>query len=106
MASVFRVCHVVSGITTNDLPAPYVAAIMSSILDETMVRPSDDSPFAYGERTVLQMQSQPFEVSEAVSAEDTIARLERKLDLAIAQIERLQHRIESIDLTLVRVLSR
>ena len=45
-------------------------------------------------------------VSEAVSAEDTIARLERKLDLAIAQIERLQHRIESIDLTLVRVLSR
>ena len=100
---------------------------MSSILDETMVRPSsDDSPFAYGERTVLQMQSQPFEVSGelgtmlagsaaspfgplqtvAIPPEDPIARLERKLDLALAQIERLQHRIESIDLTLVRVLSR
>ena len=101
---------------------------MSSILDETLVRPpAEETPFAYGDRTVLQMQSQQFDVREdlgtmmvrpdeaaaaiprqtvAVPQEDPIARLERKLDLALIQLEKLQQRIESIDLTLVRVLSR
>ena len=102
---------------------------MSSILDETLVRPpAEETPFAYGDRTVLQMQSQQFDVQDelgtmmvrpgeaavaaiplqtvAVPQEDPIARLERKLDLALIQLEKLQQRIESIDLTLVRVLSR
>lgn len=38
--------------------------------------------------------------------EDPIARLERKLDAAMQQIAAMQQRLESLDLTLARALSR
>lgn len=38
--------------------------------------------------------------------EDPLARMEQKLDAALRQIEKLQQRIESLDLTLARALSR
>lgn len=100
---------------------------MSSILETTIVHPfTDDTPFAYGEHTVLQMRSQPFQVQDELgtvvtmpldtnvraplaavpSGDDAILRMEAKLDAALRQIEKLQQRIESLDLTLARALSR
>lgn len=102
---------------------------MSAHLEATVVHPRNEespfaeSPFAYGEHTVLQMRSQTFEVEDELGTvismpidtnprktilieEDAVVRLERKLDLALQHIEKLQHRIESLDMTLARVLSR
>ena len=105
---------------------------MVSHLDNTLVAPfAEDSPFAYGEHTVLQMRAQPFDVQDELGTvvtmpidtnvrmplaavpvetvfaeEEPIFRLERKLDLALRHIEKLQQRIESLDLTLARALSR
>ena len=114
-------------------------SIMSADLDLTYVLPRpDESPFAFGEATVLQMRSQPFEVQDELGTvvtmpidtnvrmplatvaalpappaldtvfaeEDPLARMENKLDQALRMIEKLQQRIESLDLTLARVLSR
>ena len=109
---------------------PYVTPIMLSNLDNTLVAPfAEDNPFSYGDRTVLQLRSQPFQVQDelgtvvtmpiettvaripiaaapAIAEEDPIARLEQKLDLALRCIEKLQQQIESMDLTLARALSR
>ena len=112
---------------------------MVSHLDNTLVLPRthEESPFAdpfpYGEHTVLQMRSQPFEVQDELGTvvtmpldtnvrmplavapspldtvfaeEDPIARMERKLDDALQMIEKLQQRIESLDMTLARALAR
>lgn len=104
--------------------------------------PADDTPFAYGEGTVMRLQTQSFDVeaddlgtmmakpatpmvvaateiavaaaappleilaATAESEDDPLARMERKLDLALRQIERLQQRIESLDLTLARTILR
>lgn len=87
---------------------------------------AEDSPFAYGEGTVMKLQSQQFDVQDelgtmmvkateigasstpsvVIADEDPLVRMERKLDLALRQIEKLQHRIESLDLTLARTLMR
>ena len=91
---------------------------------------SDDTPFTYGDGTMMLLRSQAFEVQEdfgtIVSAPahlpspgidvplpiaapddgDPLVRLERKLDMALRQIEKLQQRLESIDLTLARTLAR
>lgn len=102
---------------------------MPANLEQTIVHPRNEespfaeSPFAYGERTVLQMRSQPFEVEDELGTvvtmpidtnprktilieEDALLRLERKMDEALRHIDKLQQRIESLDLTLARVLSR
>lgn len=97
---------------------------MATHLDNTLVHPFDaDSPFAYGEHTVLQLRAQPFQVEDELGTvltmpidtnvrlprpaeEDGLARLEAKLDLALRQLEKLQQRVESLDLTLARALSR
>ena len=109
---------------------------MASYLDNTVSNPfPEDDPFAYGEHTVLQMRAQPFQVQDELGTvvtmpietnvrmplaavepsvpldtvfaeEEPMARLERKLDTALRQIEKLQQRIESLDLTLARALSR
>jgi hypothetical protein len=119
---------------------------MSTNLDLTYVRPAapsdDESPFAYGEATVLQLRAQPFQVQDELGTvvtmpidtnarmpwapapapapapvppalsfdtvfaeEDPLARMEQKLDQALWMIEKLQQRIESLDMTLARVLS-
>lgn len=85
-----------------------------------------DEPFAYGEGTVMKMQSQQFDVQDelgtmmvkatelgasgtpsmVISDEDPLVRMEKKLDLALRQLEKLQQRIESLDLTLARTLMR
>jgi hypothetical protein len=86
--------------------------------------------FSYGDRTIFQLRAQAFAFeseygtmmsasSPAPSAEgpapppeseppaqDPIARLEQKLDLALRQIALLQQKIESIDATLARALNR
>lgn len=74
--------------------------------------------FTFGDRTVLQLQSQKFEPLRTVAipldavealeepAEDPIVRLEQKIDQALQAIAMLQHKIESLDVTLARVLSR
>ena len=88
---------------------------------------AEESPFAYGEGTVMKMQSQQFDVQDelgpmmvkatelvasssappvVISDEDPLVRMEKKLDLALRQIEKLQQRIESLDLTLARTLMR
>ena len=128
-----------SRVTTNDARGFYVTRIMLSHLDNTLAAPfADDSPFDYGDQTVLQLRSQPFEVQDELGTvvtmpiettarvpiaavpplvqpvpletvfaeEDAIARLERKLDVALRMIEKLQQRIESLDVTLARALSR
>jgi hypothetical protein len=95
--------------------------------------PDNDAPFAYGDGTVMQLRSQSFHlpddfgtmmVSEpsassagsdialpialpaAAQDDDALVRMEQKLDLALRQLERLQQRIESLDLTMARVLNR
>ena len=112
--------------------------IMSADLDLTYVlpaAPAEENPFSYGERTVLQLRAQPFQVQDELGTvvtmpietnvrmpwavapaplsldtvfaeEDPLARMERKLDEALGLIERLQSRIESLDLTLARVVAR
>jgi hypothetical protein len=104
---------------------------MSVNLEATVLTPfADEDPFEYGDRTVLQLRAQPFEVQDAFGTvvtmpidtaprnplaavpadtvfveEDPIARLERKLDASLQQIVLLQQRIESLDTTLARVLA-
>ena len=95
--------------------------------------PENDAPFSYGDGTMMQLRSQSFELPEdfgtmmvagpsasragsdvalpiappAPSLEnDPLVRMEQKLDLALRQLERLQQRIESLDLTMARVLNR
>jgi hypothetical protein len=92
--------------------------------------PDSGDVFAFGESTILQMRNQPFRVGDdqygtmmstplpdvpAAESEleaapqataDPLARLERKLDQALRQIDALQHRLESIDAALARVLNR
>ena len=90
----------------------------------------DGDVFSYGDRTIFQLRAQAFAFeseygtmmsasSPAPSAEtpgpqpdaeppaqDPMARLEQKLDLALRQIALLQQKIESIDTTLARALNR
>jgi hypothetical protein len=90
----------------------------------------ESDPFAYGDQTVVQLRSQSFDVEDergtvvtmpigtdprlTVAApapevfvdEEPLVRLERKLDLALRQITALQQQLDSLDVTLARVLSR
>lgn len=90
--------------------------------------PAEDTPFTYGDGTVMQLRSQAFTIEEEFGtivsslpatdvalpialpmetiSEDPLLRLERKVDAALRQLERLQQRIESLDMTVARVLSR
>jgi hypothetical protein len=43
---------------------------------------------------------------ETAAPEDPLARIEHKLDLALRQLQTLQHRIESLDATIARSLLR
>ncbi|MFP5246239.1 MAG: hypothetical protein ACLGH0_06050 [Thermoanaerobaculia bacterium] len=88
----------------------------------------ESDPFDYGDRTVLQLRAQPFVVEDAYGTvltmpidtttrvpvpeeevfvdEDPMVRMERKLDAALRQIAALQQRLESLDVTLMRALTR
>ena len=92
--------------------------------------PDSGEVFAFGESTILQMRNQPFRVGDdqygtmmstplpdvaeppsedpegPPSTDDPLARMERKLDMALRHIDALQHRLESIDAALARVLNR
>jgi hypothetical protein len=97
--------------------------------------PDSGDVFAFGDSTILQMRNQPFRVGEdqygtmmstrlpdvgepepgsaetgaaqeSAGVDDPLARLERKLDMALRHIDALQHRLESIDAALARVLNR
>lgn len=98
--------------------------------DETQVLPkrekTGEAPFEFGDRTILQMRNQDFEIAEeygtvvlqpgAAAPEETpaaetlpddpIARLEQKLDAALRMINSMQHKLESLDATLARLLMR
>jgi hypothetical protein len=85
-----------------------------------------DEVFSYGDRTIFQLRTQSFAIeneygtimgappapdpqpveSEEPAAEDPMTRLEQKLDLVVRQIAVLQHKIDSIDATLARLLNR
>ena len=80
--------------------------------------------FSYGDRTIFQLRAQSFAIENdygtmigpvarplpvvepPVVAEDPLARLEHKLDLALRQIALLQQKIDSMDVTLARALNR
>ena len=86
----------------------------------------EDQVFDYGDRTIFQLRTQAFAIESeygtimgapaapdpqpvetaAAPAEDPMTRLEQKLDLALRQISVLQHKIDSIDATLARLLNR
>jgi hypothetical protein len=90
----------------------------------------DSDPFEYGDQTVVQLRAQPFIVEDELGTivtmpidthtrlipvprpeevfveEDPLARMERKLDAAMRQIAALQQQLDSLDLTLARVLAR
>lgn len=103
--------------------------------DETHVLPkrekTAETVFEIGDRTIMQMRGQDFEVGEeygtvvlppgakveanetretrAVEApvsDDPIVRLEQKLDMAMRMISAMQHKLESLDATLARLLMR
>ena len=103
--------------------------------DETHVLPkrekTAENVFEFGDRTILQMQNQDFEpveeygtmmqapsradaplTTETVAgvetpaSEDPLVRLEQKLDLAMRMIAAMQHKLESLDATLARLLMR
>ena len=84
----------------------------------------ETSPFDIGDRTILQMRSQKFDVEEfgtivgpprlgdtlvtrarEVSAEP-LERIEQKLDAALRALETLQLRVDSLDSLLSRVVNR
>ena len=91
-----------------------------------MTPDEDKDPFAYGDRTVFNLRAQSFDIESdygtmmlrdaalpvvEVAAEtpppaDPIARLEQKLDHALQLIEKMQHKIDSLDATLARALNR
>jgi hypothetical protein len=50
--------------------------------------------------------AEPQAVPQASAPEDPLARIEQKLDLALRQLQTLQHRIESLDATIARSLLR
>jgi hypothetical protein len=103
-------------VTTRGVRNPYVGRNMFTNSDATVaIRPAEDDPFSYGDQTVLQLRTQRFDVQEEFGTvvlmpvpepEDPMARMEQKLDLALKQIAALQQRLESLDVTLARVLSR
>lgn len=84
----------------------------------------EQEPFQYGDQTVVQLRSQPFNVADDATVvvmpvapaptpldtiyaeEEPMARLERKLDAVTRQIAALQQRLESLDVTLARALAR
>jgi hypothetical protein len=87
----------------------------------------NDDLFEYGDRTMFQLRTQSFtiendygtmiipgssiplpivEIEPPADVEDPVARLERKLDTALRLIESLQHKIDSMDVTLARALNR
>ena len=87
--------------------------------------PDDENLFEYGDRTIFQLRAQSFAIENDYGtmigplptptlpvveipavADDPVARLEQKLDLALRQIEALQHKLDSIDVTLARALNR
>jgi len=91
-----------------------------------MAQEPENDVFSYGDRTIFQLRAQSFtieheygtmmgpaslpaveaEVSIQAPAEDPIARLEQKLERALAMIATLQHKLDSIDATLARALNR
>jgi hypothetical protein len=103
--------------------------------DETHVLPkrekTAENVFEFGDRTIMQMRGQDFEIGEeygtvilppgsnkteepapeaaaaapAVS-DDPMVRLEQKLDAAMRMIAVMQHKLESLDATLARLLTR
>ena len=87
--------------------------------------PDDENVFEYGDRTIFQLRAQSFAIENdygtmmgplptpvlpvvetPVIADDPVARLEQKLDLALRQIALLQQKLDSIDVTLARALNR
>lgn len=87
--------------------------------------PDDDSDvFQYGDRTIFQLRTQEFAIENDYGtmigpsapvlpvvdtpplAEDSVSRLEQKLDLALRQLAALQQKVDSIDTTLARLLNR
>ncbi|HYC91213.1 MAG TPA: hypothetical protein VEO54_18480 [Thermoanaerobaculia bacterium] len=87
--------------------------------------PDDENLFEYGDRTIFQLRAQSFAIENDYGtmigplptptlpvveipplADDPIARLEQKLDLALRQIAVLQQKLDSIDVTLARALNR
>lgn len=64
---------------------------------------ADASPFA--PETESAPAAEP-PANASAGGDDAIARLERKLDLALRQIEQLQQRLDSIDSALMRALHR
>ena len=87
--------------------------------------PNDENVFDYGDRTIFQLRAQSFTIENdygtmigpvpaaslpvvetPVIADDPVARLEQKLDLALRQISLLQQKVDSIDATLARALNR
>lgn len=88
--------------------------------------PDDDNGevFSYGDRTIFQLRTQSFAIENEYGtmigpvqpvlppveplppAGDDTSRLEQKIDLALRQIAILQHKLDSIDATLARLLNR
>jgi hypothetical protein len=99
-------------------------------MDETRALPAprrDDEGrvFEYGDRTIGTLQMQTFtvddygtranqdpiiavakETASGAAGEDTIARIERNLELALGGIQALLRRIDSIDETLAKLINR
>ena len=91
-----------------------------------MAQDPENDVFSYGDRTIFQLRAQSFTIEQeygtmmgspalpAVETEvpiqtpsdDPIARLEQKLERALAMIATLQHKLDSIDATLARALNR
>ena len=99
--------------------------------DETHVLPkrekTAENVFEFGDRTIMQMRGQDFDIGEEYGtmvlppgakpaeaepepeqlvSDDPIVRLEQKLDSALRMIASLQHKLESLDTTLARLLMR
>ena len=118
------------GVTVVKLFGMALAASMA-MTDETLPLPppreeiaeDSDKVFEFGDRTVGLMRDQVFAfdefgtyISPGVTAEieiaaketptdDTLHRVERKIDAAMRSISALQKRVESIDAVLARVVN-
>ena len=79
--------------------------------DETIpISPKVDL-FEYGDRTILAIKSQEFAlddvaVASAATAVEVTLTIEQKLDAIIRSIESLQRRLDSLDMTVARLVNR
>ncbi|HWW61455.1 MAG TPA: hypothetical protein VN181_08820 [Thermoanaerobaculia bacterium] len=108
-------CGLVSFLTNPIRARTYVTGMIATNSDETMIV-RDEEEFEIGEQTLVQLGARVVGIHSRTTIPqhrpvknvdyEAIDRLERKLDVALRQLTLLAQRLESMDMTLARVVGR